>query len=125
MERRTANLGCIIGLGGLLLLCCLLPYLVSSVYSILGAVLQVPTAPTWLWGEWVNRLAEGNDTLYMLLTEGPICGAGMAALLLIVFGLVVVLGLGSRGAAEEEAVLYETAEYDDEGELPPAEPYAP
>ncbi len=112
MERRNVGLGYAVGCLGLVLMCCLLPYLVSSIYSIVGAVLQVPTAPTWLWGEWVNGLSGQSDLLYMLLTEGPLCCVGVVSLLLVVLGLVLALGSGRRAI-----------EPYDEYEVPPEEPY--
>lgn len=106
-QRATRpNLGCVIGGLGLVLLCCLLPYLVSSVYSLLGTMLGISAVPTWLWGEWVNQLAGRSDFLYMLLAEGPMCGVGIVALLFVVLGVVLALGRtevgpDSTGTAEE------------------------
>jgi hypothetical protein len=109
MERRGCGLGCIITGLGLLLSLCLLPYLVSSVYSVVSAMLQVPAAPNWLWGDWLNTLVGESDTLYMLLAEGPICCVGALGLLIIILGLVIAIT--SPGAAEveveEEYVSYE------------------
>jgi hypothetical protein len=110
MNRRQINLGCVVGALGLVLLCCLLPYLVSSVYSIVGAIVGVSTAPTWLWGEWVNQLAGQNDFLYMLFAEGPICGVGTIALLFVVLGLVLALGGGERRVEDEPEVTEEPLE---------------
>jgi hypothetical protein len=109
MERRGCGLGCIITGLGLLLSLCLLPYLVSSVYSVVSAMLQVPAAPNWLWGDWLNTLVGESDTLYMLLAEGPICCVGALGLLIIILGLVIAIT--SPGPAEveveEEYVSYE------------------
>jgi hypothetical protein len=97
MERRGCGLGCVVALLGLLLSCCLLPYLLSSIYSIATAVLDVSSATTWLWGDWISTLPliGESDVLYMGLAEGPICCAGSLALLVVIFGVVAVIsGLG-------------------------------
>ena len=101
-QRRGYSLGCVVAALGLILSCCLAPYLISSVYSLVGAVLGTPGAPTWLWGEWTDRLAGGSDLLYVLLTEGPICGVGVIGLLIIVLGAVLILN-GSGRSADDEA----------------------
>ncbi len=108
MERRGCGLGCVIACLGLAVSCCLLPYLTSSIYSIVNAIFQVPTAPKWLWGDWINTLVKGNHALYMLLSEGPICCVGALALLIVVLGVAVMIG-SSR--PEEQAF------DDDQGEL--------
>lgn len=97
MERRGCSLGCIIFGLGLLLSCCLLPYLISSIYSIITALLQVNAAPAWLWGDWINTLVDGSDALYMFFAEGPICCVGSLSLLVLILGLV--LGISSLGQA--------------------------
>jgi len=79
----------------MLLSCCLLPYLISSIYSIITALLQVQAAPAWLWGDWINTLVGGSDTLYMFFAEGPICCVGSLSLLVLILGLV--LGISSLG----------------------------
>lgn len=109
MERRGCGLGCIITGLGLLLSLCLLPYLVSSVYSVVSTLLQVSEAPNWLWGDWLNTVAGESDALYMLLAEGPICCVGAIGLLIIVLGLVIAIsGLGQEEyELEEEYVSYE------------------
>jgi hypothetical protein len=81
----------------MLLSFCLLPYLISSVYSIITALLQVEAAPAWLWGDWINTLVGESDALYMLLAEGPICCVGSISLLVLILGLV--LGISSMGGA--------------------------
>jgi tetrahydromethanopterin S-methyltransferase subunit D len=133
MKRQSLNLGCVIAGLGLVLLCCLLPYAVSSVYSIVGSVLSVSGGPTWLWGEWVNQLAGGSDFLYMVLTEGPVCAVGTIALLFVILGLVLVIGGGGRPQADyvaqdyvEEAEelaeeYYVAQDYDEEAEEPAEE----
>jgi len=100
-QRRGYSLGCVVAALGLILSCCLAPYLISSVYSLVGAVLGTPGAPTWLWGEWIDTLASESDLLYMLLTEGPICCVGVVALLIIVLGVVLILGGTGRPTADE------------------------
>jgi hypothetical protein len=96
MERRGCGLGCIIAGLGLLLSCVLMPYFVSSAYSILAALLQVPAAPNWLWGDWLNTVVGGSDLLYMLLAEGPICCGAAITLLIIIFGFVLILNYTVR-----------------------------
>ncbi len=107
MERRGCGLGCIVALLGLALSCCLLPYLVSSIYSIVSAILQVPGAPQWLWGDWLSTAIDVNSPLYMFLAEGPICCVGTFGLLIVILGIVMIISGTSRA-----------------GE-PPVEPYPP
>jgi hypothetical protein len=110
MERRGCGLGCVFAGLGLLLTLCLLPYLVSSVYSVISALLQVPAAPNWLWGDWLNTLVGESDALYMLLAEGPICCVGAIGLLIIVLGLVIAI----TGSGEEEVEVEEEYAFYDE-----------
>lgn len=103
---------------GLLMSCCLLPYLVSSIYSIVTALLQMPSTPDWLWGAWLSTVVEGNETLYMVLAEGPVCCVGAIGLLTMILGLVMIIGGG--GADKEpdpasEAEYYAESEYDELG----------
>lgn len=112
MQRQSCGLGCILLALGALLSCCLLPYLVSSIYSIVTAVLQVPAAPEWLWGEGINALVGESDALYMLLAEGPICCVGALGLLIVILGLV--LAISGFGQPEDE--------YADEEYMPYLEP---
>ena len=110
MERRGCGLGFIIALLGLVLNCFLLPYLISSIYSIVSSLLQVPVASTWLWGDWLNGVFGSNNTVYMILAEGPICCVGVVALLIAILGGVMMIsGLGPRDEyhGEEE---YEPSE---------------
>jgi hypothetical protein len=107
MERRGCGLGCIIVVLGLMLGVCLLPYLISSLYSIVSSVLQVPTASTWLWGEWINTVVDSSNPIYMILAEGPICCVGTIALLILILGVVLVIT--SLGPAEED---YEVDRYE-------------
>ena len=99
MERRGCGLGVSIAGLGLILSCCLLPYLISSAYSMVAALFQVPAAPKWLWGDWLNTAVGGSDPLYMFLAEGPICCAGVVGLVIIMVG--VVLAIGGTGEDDE------------------------
>jgi len=99
-ERRGLNLGCVVAGLGLVLSCCLLPYLVSSIYSIVGAVVNGSQTPTWLWGQLANKLAPDSNLLYILLTDAPICCVGTVGLLVVILG--VVLLLGGRGEPPSE-----------------------
>lgn len=114
MERRGCGLGCVVIVVGLALSCCLLPYLFSSLYSVVSTVLQVPAAPSWLWGDFLNTLPfiSESDLAYMVLAEGPICCAGVLALLLIILGAVALIaGLGSGDEAYDDDYEHE---YDDD-----------
>lgn len=91
-ERRGINLGCIVAGLGVVLSCCLLPYLISSVYSVVGALVNGTETPTWLWGELANQLAGESNLLYIILTESPICCVGTVGLLFIILGVVLLLG---------------------------------
>jgi hypothetical protein len=101
MERRSYGLGCIIvGLGSLLGLC-LLPHLVSAIYSVFAVLFDLQTASKWLWGDWLSTVVE-NERWYMLLAEGPICCVGVAALIIIILGVVVWSGEASSDEDESE-----------------------
>ena len=107
MERRGYGLGVSIAGLGLILSFCLLPYLISSVYSMAAALFQVPAVPKWLWGDWLNTTLGVSDPMYMFLAEGPICCAGIVGLLIIVVGIVLAVGGTGEDVeseAEEEAV---------------------
>jgi len=113
MERRGCSLGCIVTALGLLLSCCLLPYLVSSIYSIGTVLLDPSTTPDWLWGSWLVTFAGESDALYMLLAEGPVCCVGALGLLIVILGLVMAInGVGRTRAyeAEEGATYYPEVE---------------
>ena len=104
MERRGCGLGCIIAGLGLLLSVCLMPYLVSSVYALASTLFQVPAAPNWLWGDWLNTVVGESEFLYMLMAEGPMCCVGAIGLLIVVLGLVLMInGLGQGEEYEIEA----------------------
>lgn len=104
MERRGCGLGCIVAGLGLMLSCCLLPYLISSVYSIVSSLLQVPAATSWLWGDWINTVVGSNGSLYMILAEGPICCVGTMALLIVILGVVMMIsGTAPRNGSDEYA----------------------
>lgn len=112
-ERRGVNLGCVVAGLGLLLSCCLLPYLISSVYSVVGALVNGAETPAWLWGELANRLAGESNLLYILLTESPVCCVGTVGLLIIILGVVLLLGgMGEPPSAPSEEL-----------EVSPEEPY--
>ncbi len=100
MERRGCSLGCIVAGLGLVLSCCLLPYLISSIYSIVTALLQVEGVPDWLWGDWIKTLVGDSEALYMILAEGPICCVAAVGLLIVILGLVIVIS--GMGPGEEE-----------------------
>jgi hypothetical protein len=101
MKRRGCNLGCIVALLGLVLSCCLLPHLLSSIYSLVTAVLPIEAASNWLWGDWLSTLPVIGDSeaLYMIFAEGPICCAGTLALLVLMLGVVAMIA--SLGQEEE------------------------
>lgn len=118
MERRGCGLGCIITLLGLTLCCCLLPYLISSVYSVVSAVLQVPGTPDWLWGDWLSSVIGADSPLYIVLAEGPICCVGALGFLIVVLGLVMLIsGAGPERESEvegyEEYTAPDSASYTD------------
>ena len=114
MERRGCGLGFIVATLGLLLSCCLLPHLVSSVYAIVSALLDAPTAATWLWGDWLSTLplVSQSRALYMMLAEGPVCCAGSLALLIAVLGVVAMIASLGRG----QELYY--GEYEEQGYEP-------
>jgi len=114
MERRGCGVGCVFTTLGLILGCLLLPYLISSIYSIVSAVFQITSASTWLWGDWLGTTLGSSHPLYMFLAEGPICCIGTIALLILILG--VVLMITGTGSSEEEG-------YYDEGDYDVYEPY--
>jgi hypothetical protein len=111
MQRQSCGVGCIIFGLGALVSGCLLPYLISSIYSVVTVLLQVPTGPNWLWGDMIHAVFGESEFLYMLLAEGPICCVGALGLVIIILGLV--MGISSMGQSqattyveEEEAYYY-------------------
>jgi len=92
MERRGYGLGVSIAALGLVLSCCLLPYVISSVYSIGVSLFQVPVSAKWLWGDWLNTAIGASDPMYMVLAEGPICAAGIIGLMVVTVGVVLAIG---------------------------------
>jgi hypothetical protein len=119
MERTSCSLGCILASLGLALSCCLLPYLVSSIYSIVTTTLQVQGVPDWLWGDWLYSVVGDTGPLYMILAEGPICCVGALGLLIVIFGLI--LSINSVGTAEPAQEL----SIDAPGAYPSASPIDP
>ena len=105
MERRGCGLGVSIAGLGLILSICLLPYLISSAYSMAADLFQMQAAPQWLWGDWLNTAIGADHPLYMFVAEGPICCAGVMGLMIIMVGIVLAIG----GMDEDD-------EYDTEGE---------
>ena len=113
MERRGCGVGCIVAWLGLALSCCVLPYLLSSIYSLANAVLEGPTAVPWLWGEWLGQVVEVDSTSYVVLAEGPMICAGGITLLIIVLGVILMItGVGRR----QEAYDYDEETYEPYGE---------
>lgn len=120
MERKSCSLGCILAALGLVLSCCLLPYLVSSIYSIVTTVLQVEGVPDWLWGDWLYSVVGDTGPLYMVLAEGPICCVGSLGLVIVIFGLI--LAINGVGATElPQNSLAEAP--DDYPPIPPVNPF--
>lgn len=107
MNRRRGSLGWIVAGLGLLLCCCLVPYLISSVYSVASTLLQVPAATKWLWGDWLSTVINPNDPMYRLVVEAPICCGGAMGLLLAVLGIVWI---ANGGASEGQDLAEETYE---------------
>ena len=116
MERRGCGLGCIIASLGLLLSVCIAPYLISSIYALATTLLHASVPSDWLWGDWLNTVIGGNDILYMLLAEGPICCTGALGLLIVVLGVVLIIGRVGEEAYElddQESYEYEEQEFED------------
>ena len=99
MDNRGSGLGCIVTGLGLVLVILLLPYLISSVYSLANTFWQAGGAASWLWGDWVNSWTNGDGILYMLLSEGPMCCGGGVALLILIVGIVAIIS--ERGDEKE------------------------
>jgi len=92
MERRGCGLGVSIAGLGLILSCLLLPYLISSAYTIVADLLQMQAATKWLWGDWLNTLIGVDHPLYMFVAEGPICCAGIVGVMIRVVGIMLAIG---------------------------------
>jgi hypothetical protein len=113
MRRQGCTPGCAVTVLGALISCFLLPYLASSIYAIARAVLDVPGTPEWLWGEWVGTWVKDSQSLYMVLTEGPICCAGVLGLMAVILGVVFAISdlegtpEGGEGVAEYEELPWE------------------
>jgi hypothetical protein len=100
---------------GLILGCLLLPYLISSVYSIISAVFRVSSPSTWLWGDWLGTVLGASHPLYMFLAEGPICCIGTIALLILIMGIVLMIAASGSGVDdyyEDDDNVYEPYEHD-------------
>lgn len=105
MKRRGCGLGCIVAVLGVALSVCLLPHLISSMYALVSSLTDTEVATRWLWGDWISTLGfvQENQALYMILAEGPICCAGVLALLIVILGAVTVIA-GSGGAVDEDVI---------------------
>lgn len=116
MKRRGCGLGCIVAFLGIALSGCLLPHLISSLYALVSSLTQTEVATKWLWGDWISTLTivQESRALYMVLAEGPICCAGILALLIVILGAVAVItGFGDQMDEEDiEEVLEEAFGYD-------------
>jgi len=101
MERRGCGTGAVMLVLGLALSCCLLPYLISSVYSVMSTLLQEQPATQWLWGDWLSSIIPADNPLYRLLVEAPICCGAALALLVAVLGFVWLFN--NRGPRFDDA----------------------
>ncbi len=118
MKRRGCGLGCIVTLLGVALTVCLLPHLISSIYALVSSLTDTEVATQWLWGDWISTLTvvQESRALYMVLAEGPVCCAGILALLIVILGAVAVIA-GVGGSVDEDAIeelLEEGLENDDD-----------
>lgn len=107
MNRRRDGLGWIVAGLGFLLCICLLPYLISSVYSAASTLLKVPAATRWLWGDWLSTILAPDGVAYRLVVEAPVCCGGALGLLITVLGIVWLVGGREDGEPEAEAETYE------------------
>lgn len=107
MNRRTGSSGWIVGALGLLLCLCLLPYLISSIYSVASTLFRVDAATQWLWGDWLSTVLDPGGTAYRLLVEAPVCCGGAVGLLIMVLGVVWLV---TSREDEEPQVPEETCE---------------
>ena len=107
MNRRRDGLGWIVAGLGLLLCICLLPYLISSVYSVASTLLNVPAATRWLWGDWLSTVIAPDGMAYRLVVEAPVCCGGALGLLIAVLGIVWLVSGRGNGVPEAEVGTYE------------------
>lgn len=117
MNRRRGSPGWIVAGLGLLLCICLLPYLISSVYSVTSTLFQVDAATQWLWGDWLSTLLNPTGTAYRLLVEAPVCCGGAIGLLLAILGGLWLLN--GRAQEEQAPEVLETQEEVCDTEFPP------
>jgi hypothetical protein len=103
MNRRRGSLGWIVAGLGLLLCICLLPYLISSVYSVASTLFHVDAATQWLWGDWLSTVIDPGGAAYRLVVEAPVCCGGAVGLLITVLGIVWLMGgRGDEDSRPEE-----------------------
>jgi hypothetical protein len=114
MRRQGCTPGCAVTVLGALISCFLLPYLASSIYAIARIALDVSGTPEWLWGEWVGGWVGGNQTLYMLLTEGPICCAGILGLMAVIMGVVLATSEVEPPAEAEDVAAHRDLPWEDD-----------
>lgn len=110
MDRQESRLGCLVAVLGIVLGVCVLPYLISSIYSIANTVWQAGGAANWLWGDWINSWVGEDRILYMLLSEGPMCCVGAIVVLIVAVGLVSHFGVSEPQDTLEDETLYEVSE---------------
>jgi len=107
MNRRRDGLGWIVAGLGLLLCICLLPYLISSVYSVASTLLNVPAATRWLWGDWLSTVIAPDGMAYRLIVEAPVCCVGALGLLIAILGIVWLVSGRVDGEPEAAVETYE------------------
>jgi len=107
MNRRRDGLGWIVAGLGLLLCICLLPYLISSVYSVASTLLNVPAATRWLWGDWLSTVIAPDGMAYRLVVEAPVCCVGALGLLIAILGIVWLVSGREDGEPEAAVETYE------------------
>jgi hypothetical protein len=91
-----------------MLLCiCLLPYLISSVYSVASTLLNVPAATRWLWGDWLSTVIAPDGMAYRLVVEAPVCCVGALGLLIAILGIVWLVSGRVDGEPEAAVETYE------------------
>ena len=107
MNRRRDGLGWIVAGLGMLLCICLLPYLISSVYSVASTLLNVPAATRWLWGDWLSTVIAPDGMAYRLIVEAPVCCVGALGLLIAILGIVWLVSGRVDGEPEAAVETYE------------------